>query len=121
MQTQITISGNCIYWKDFCWGEINSQKSTFLLVRRTKRNIFNLFGGGLGINTQVLALLEKLKIQFIVGKLNEKLFKVPVKQWIEKGKKSPFQSELVDPQTILGLDEIFNNDNSFQLSLFGSA
>ncbi len=119
MQTQIKLSENKIFWKDFCWGEIISRKSTFKLVPRTKRNIFHLWGGGLGLNSQALQLLDKLNIMFIDGKLSGKSFKVPVKKWIEKGKKSPFKSEAVDAQTILSLEEIFSKENSNQPSLFG--
>jgi len=121
METQITTFGNYIYWKKFRWGEIRSHKSTFLLVPRTKKNIFYLFGGGLGINTQLLELLDKLQIQFIEGKLSGKYFKVPLKKWIEKGKKSPYKSDFVDPQTILDLKEIFTDENAIQLALFGGA
>ena len=51
MQTQITLTSNNIYWGDFCWGKIISDKSTFSLVPRTKRNIFHLYGDGLGFNS----------------------------------------------------------------------
>ncbi len=116
---QITLSANNIYWKNFCWGEILPNKSTFLLVPRTKKNIFHLYGDGLGCNTQALELLDKLNIQYIEGKLSGKPFRVSLKNWIEKGKKSPFKSETVDAQTILDLKEVFSEENSVQPSLFG--
>jgi len=121
-QTQINISGNNIYWGDFCWGEIIAKKSTFSLVSRTKRNIFHLYGAGLGFNSQALELLDKLNIQFIEGRLSGKPFRVSVKRWIEKGIKSQFTRGNVDPQTILKLIDIFPEDsNTSQLSLFGRA
>lgn len=121
MESQIKLSENKIFWKEFCWGEILPQKSVFLLRPRTKRNIFHLYGdGGLGCNTQALQLLNKLHIKFIQGKFSGKSFKVPIKTWIEKGKKSPFENEKVDAQTILDLKEIFSDENTNQLSLFGS-
>ena len=118
MLTQITLSENKIFWKDFCWGEILPEKSAFKLVPRTKRNIFFLYGQGLGFNSQALELLAKLNIQLIEGKLSGKSFRVPVKKWIETGKKSPFKSETVDPQTILAIEDIFSTENSVQPSLF---
>jgi len=121
METSIKLSENKIFWKDFCWGEIIPKKSVFQLTPRTKRNIFHLFGGGLGLNTQALELLNQLNVKFIDGKLSGKPFRVPVNKWIEKGKKSPFKSETVDPQTILDLKEIFSEENSNQTSLFGRA
>ena len=121
-QTQINISGNNIFWGDFCWGKIISDKSTFSLVPRTKRNIFHLYGDGLGFNSQALELLDKLNIQFIEGRLSGKPFRVTVKIWIEKGIKSHFTRGNVDPQTILKLIDIFPEDsNTSQLSLFGRA
>ena len=122
MRTQITLSGNKICWENFCWGEILPKKSTFSLVPRTKRNIFHLYGAGLGFNSQALELLDKLNIQFIEGRLSGKPFRVSVKRWIEKGIKSPFTKGNVDPQTILRLIDIFPEDsNTSQLSLFGRA
>ncbi len=119
---QITLTSNSIYWGDFCWGKIIFDKSIFSLVRRTKRNIFHLYGDGLGFNSQALELLDKLNIQFIEGRLSGKSFRVSVKSWIEKGIKSPFTSGNVDPQTILKLSYIFPDDSNIsQLSLFGRA
>jgi len=121
VETQIKISGNNIYWKGFKWGTIYPSESTFQLVPRTKRNIFHLWGGGLGFNSQALQLLDKINIKFIEGKLSGKPFKVPVKKWTEKGRKSPFKSDSVDQQTILDLEEIFSEENLSQSSLFGRA
>lgn len=121
MQTQITITSNNIYWGDFCWGKIISSKSTFRLIRRTKKNIFRLYNG-LGINTSLLHLLKKLDINFIEGELTGKPFRVEVDVWIQRGIKSPFTSGSVDPQTILKLSDIFPDDSNInQLSLFGRA
>lgn len=118
-QTQINISGNNIYWDDFCWGEIIAKKSIFSLVPRTKRNIFHAYGKCLGFNSQGLELLDKLNIQFIEGRLSGKPFRVSVKRWIEKGIKSQFTSGNVDPQTMLRLTDIFPEDsNTSQLLLF---
>jgi len=121
MQTQITLTSNNIYWGDFCWGKIISDKSTFSLIPRTKRNIFHLYGDGLGFNSQALELLDKLNIQFIEGKLSGKPFRVSVKRWIEKGIKSPFKQGNVDPQTILKLTDIFQEDSNINQLLLWEA
>jgi len=121
MRTEITLTNNIIYWGDFRWGETIPDKSTFRLIRRTKKNIFRLYQG-LGINTSLLHLLKRLKIKYIVGELTGRPFRVEVDDWIEKGIKSQFTRGNVDPQTILRLTDIFPEDSNIsQLSLFGRA
>jgi hypothetical protein len=120
METQIIISGNSVYWKNFKWGTIIPSESTFELIPRTNKNLFRLFGDGLGINRDALDLLSELKITYIEGTLNNKPFKVKVDKWIRKGIKSPYSNERVDPQVILKLKDIFSEDaEDNQLSLFG--
>ena len=121
METQISLSGNNIFWRNFKWGTIFPSESTFQLVPRTSKNIFKLFGDGLGINSGALDLLSELKITHIEGTLNGKPFRVKVSKWLRKGIRSPYTSEKVDPQVVLQLKEIFADDDSEdnQLSLFG--
>ncbi|OGU41042.1 MAG: hypothetical protein A2315_10870 [Ignavibacteria bacterium RIFOXYB2_FULL_35_12] len=123
MQARISLSGNNIYWRNFKWGTIFPSESTFQLVPRTSKNIFKLFGDGLGINRDALDLLSELKITYIEGTLNGKPFKVRVDKWIRKGIPSPYTSEKVDPQVVLKLKDIFSDDDSGdnQPSLFGNA
>jgi hypothetical protein len=122
MQTQLKLSGNNIYWRDFKWGTIYPSDSTFQLVPRTSKNVFRLFGNGLGLNADALQLLIELKITFIEGTLNGKSFKVKVDKWIKKGIRSPYSNEKVDPQVILKLEDIFSDDeDDNQLSFFGNA
>jgi hypothetical protein len=120
MKAQIQLSGNKIFWKEFCWGQILLQKSTFLLVPRLQKNVFQYYGPSLCINSEALKLLDKLNIKFIEGTFCGKPFRVPVKRWIESGRISPFKSDVVDTQTALGLTDIFSDENDrSQLSLFG--
>ena len=106
MQNKIHISGNSIYWKKFKWGEILKHKSTFLVVPRTEKNVFRLFGRGLGINEEILYLLKDLKIAYIEVPFKDEILKTTVAKWLSKGIPSPFASEKVDPQLILSIDEI---------------
>lgn len=120
METQIRISGNNIYWKNFRWGTIIPSKSTFQLVPRTSKNIFKLYGDSLGINSDALNLLAELKITYIAGTLNDKPFRVKVSKWLRLGIRSPYSGENVDPQVVLKVNEIFADDEeNNQLSLFG--
>ena len=123
METQITLSGNSVYWKTFRWGTIIPSESTFQLVPRTSKNLFHLFGEGLGINRDALDLLSELKITHIEGTLNGKPFRVKTDKWISKGIRSPYSSEKVDPQIVLKLKDIFSDDDGEdnQPSLFGNA
>lgn len=122
-QSHLKLSGNSVYWKNFKWGTIYPSESTFQLVPRSSKNVFRLFGNGLGINSEALELLIELKITFIEGTLNGKPFKVKVDRWIRKGIRSPYSNEKVDPQIILKLEDIFSDDEpeDNQLSIFGNA
>lgn len=120
MQAQIKLTNNQIYWKNFRWGTIIPSESTFELVPRTSKNLFRMFGDGLGINRDALDLLSELKITYIEGTLNRKPFRVKVDNWIRKGIKSPFSNDKVDPQIILRLKDLFSEEpEDNQLSLFG--
>lgn len=123
MQAQIRIFGNSIYWRTFKWGEIITSESTFKLVPRTTKNLFKLFGNGLGINRDALNLLADMNITFIEGTFNGKPFRVKVDIWIRKGISSPYSNDRVDPQIILKIKDIFSDDDSVhnQPSLFGNA
>lgn len=123
MQHQIRISGNSIYWKNFRWGTIIPSQSTFELVPRTSKNLFRMFGDGLGINQEALDLLRDLNITFIKGTFNGKPFRVKVFRWIQKGIRSRYSNEKCDLQVILRLKDIFSNDDDvdIQPSLFSNA
>lgn len=122
MVNQLKISGNNIYWKDFKWGTIYPSDSTFQLVPRSTKNVFKLFGNGLGLNSDALELLIELKITYIEGTLNNRPFKVKVDKWIKKGIRSPYSNDKVDPQMILRLEDIFSEEEEDnQLVLFASA
>ncbi len=125
---QITLSGNNIYWKNFCWGEIIPSESTFRVVPRSRKNIFKMFNG-LGLNEELLFLLRELDIKYIEVSFCGELLKTTTNKWLSKGIPSPYCSDKVDQQLILPLDKINLYDEpstlippgNEQLSLFGTA
>jgi len=122
MQTQIHITGNKVYWKKFLWGEIQKHKSTFLVIKRNEKNVFRLFGRGLGLNLEILYLLKDLKISYIEVPFKDKILRTTTAKWLAKGIKSPFVSSRVDQQLILPISEINIKSNvrntSKQLAIF---
>ncbi len=124
MQTQIRISGNSVYWKNFKWGEIIPEKSTFRVVPRTNKNIFNLFNG-LGLNEEILFMLRDLRIKFVEVPFNNSNLITTLEKWIRDGIRSRYASDKVDRQIILPTAKINLNDSSLnlsepsQLNLFG--
>jgi hypothetical protein len=126
METQITLSGNTVYWKTFKWGTIIPSESTFQLVPRSRKNIFKMFNG-LGLNEELLFLLKELNIKYIEVPFCGDVLETTTEKWLTKGIPSPYCSVRVDQQLILPLDKI-NLDEADtckvsstqeQLSLFG--
>lgn len=106
----------------FTAGEINHLNKTFYCVPRSWKNVFNLFGGGLGLNAE---LLNRYDFDFIEIPFGDKVLKTTKEKWISKGKLSPFCNHRVDKQIILPLSQInmdFEEKSSeieVQLTLFG--
>lgn len=124
MQSQIRISGNSVYWKTFKWGKIIPEKSTFRVVPRTNKNIFNLFNG-LGLNEEILFMLRDLRIKFIEVPFNVSILTTTVEKWIREGIRSRYVGDNVDRQIILPITKIslaesnLNLQAPSQLNLFG--
>ena len=106
MHTQIHFRGNSAYWGNFKLGTLHPDTLTFLLVPRSEKNVFGLFGRGLGINRELLNYLKEKGYKFIEIPFEDKLLKTTVTKWISFGIKSPFVSDKVDQQVILSLDKI---------------
>jgi len=113
--TQIRLSDNRIYWKDFCWGTIHTDTSTFQVVSRSERNVFGLFGRGLGINAEALYLLQELGITYIEIPFEAGLLKTTVTKWLARGITSPYASSKIDRQVILSIDQINMSDEPSKL------
>jgi len=128
METQIHFKGNSAYWNSFKWGTIFPSESTFQLIPRSKKNVFNLFNG-LGLNEELLFLLNEMGVKYIEIPFCGETLKTTVKKWLKLGIRSRYSNEKVDRQIILRLSDInlsegdsihaSNTDN--QLSLFGRA
>ncbi len=127
METQLHFRGNSAYWNSFKWGTIIPSESTFQVVPRSRKNIFKMFNG-LGINEELLLVLQELDIKFIEFPFCGEILKTTTNKWLREGIKSPFCSDRVDQQIVLGLDKINLNESEpppvitqtdKQLSLFG--
>ena len=129
MRTQITLSGNTVYWKSRKLGTVYPSESTFHSVSRSKENIFHLFGG-LGINKELLYLLKELDIKYVEVLFCGETLRTTTNKYL-RGIPLPkkYCSDVVDLQLFLrpdqiNLDEIDTHKVSStqeQLSLFGSA
>ena len=130
MQTQITLSGDSVFWKSRKLGTIYPSDSTFESVKRTPKNIFKMFSG-LGLNRQLLDLLCQTGIKTIQVPYCGKTLETTAKKWLTKGIPLPQQyfSDKVDEQLILPMSKInldvepptLTPSSNEQLSLFGSA
>jgi len=129
MESQINFSGNSAYWNNFRWGTIIPSESTFRVVSRSRKNVFNMFDG-LGINEDLLLILRDLNIKFLEIPFEDQILKTTVEKWLSQGIKSPYCSTKVDQQLILRLDKINLDEaepapviahSDEQLSLFGRA
>ena len=124
MQSQTRISGTAIFWRSFKWGDLIPEKSTFRVVPRTNKNIFNLFNG-LGMNEEILFMLRDLHIKFIEVPFNNSILSATVEKWIKEGIRSRYADDRVDRQIILPIAKINLEETkpqlnqTSQLSLFG--
>ena len=107
MDTQINLSDNTVYWKTRKLGEIYPSESTFESVKRTPKNLFRLFDG-LGLNRELLNLLDRLGINTIHVPYCGKILETTTKKWLSKGIPLPqkYCSDRVDEQLILPMDKI---------------
>ena len=130
MQTQITLSGNIVFWKTRKLGTIYPKKSTFESVKRTPKNIFKMFNG-LGLNKQLLDLLYQTGIKIIQVPFCSEVLATTTEKWLRKGIPLPQQycSDDTDLQLFLRPNQIILDEDipintlagNEQLSLFGSA
>lgn len=128
MGTQINFRGNSAYWKTFKMGTVFPSESTFQLVPRSKKNIFQIFNG-LGLNEELLINLIEMEIKYIEVPFCGEMLKTTTKKWLQQGIRSRYSNEKVDRQIILRLSDInLSESHSIQslaldnqLSLFGRA
>jgi len=105
-QTQIYFKGNDCYWRSHKLGTLFPSESVFKTINRTRKNVFHLYGGGFGCNEELLVLLKNLGIEFIeISYCNEPL-RTTVDKWLRQGVCSPYSSDKIDQQIILGLNRI---------------
>ena len=105
---------------NFYAGIINSNSRVFYHTARSSKNVFNLFGGGLGINEDILLRKDFDKI---VVKFNNETLTTTRLKWLKKGIASPYCNAEVDKQIILQLDKITLDDAvdiEKELNLFGN-
>ncbi len=127
MHTQITLSGNTVFWKTRKLGVIYPSESTFESVKRTPNNIFKMFNG-LGLNKQLLDLLYQTGIKIIQVPYCGKMLETTATKWLKKGIPLPQQycSDKVDEQLILPLSKLNLDEDipaiaeNTQLSFFDS-
>lgn len=112
----------------FVAGFINLPEKTFYSIPRTSKNLFRLFGGGLGLNSELLNIvLPTFNINRIIIPYEDTRLETTVDKWRRLGIVSPYGNSRVDKQIILSLDEINMKDTDkyrivkqqTQLSLFG--
>ena len=115
MQAQIKLSGNSIFWKNFKWGEIISEKSLFRVVPRTQKNVFKIFNG-LGLNEEILFMLRDLRIKFVEVAFNGSILSTTVEKWIREGIRSRYADDRVDRQLILPLTKLNLDETKPQLN-----
>lgn len=112
MVTQLQFRGNSAYWKSFKWGTIIPSESTFIVVPRSRKNIFKIFNG-LGINEELLILLKKLNIEYIDIPFCGKVLKTTTDKYLREGVRSPFCNERVDRQLVLNIDRINTDEKDY--------
>jgi len=110
MHTQIHFRGNSAYWNSFKLGTLHPDTLIFRLVPRSEKNVFGLFGRGLGINRELLNYLKEKEYKFIEIPFEDKLLRTTVTKWIKRGITSPYASSKIDRQVILSVDQINMSD-----------
>ncbi len=102
---------------NFFAGIIHSKLRYFYHVPRTNKNIFNLFGGGLGINEDILLRKDFDKIMI---KFNDSILETTRLNWLKNGIASPYCNASVDKQIILPIEKITLKglENDFEQTLF---
>lgn len=95
----------------FVAGFINLPERTFYSIPRTSKNLFRLFGGGLGLNSELLNIvLPTFNISRIIIPYEDTRLETTVDKWRRLGVASPFGNARVDKQIILSLDLINMKD-----------
>ena len=91
----------------FTAGFINLSERTFYNVPRTSKNLFRLFGGGLGLNSELLnIILPNFNINRIIVPYEGVELETTVDKWRRLGIVSPYCNEKVDEQIVLALSDI---------------
>ncbi|MGA7721851.1 MAG: hypothetical protein WCA84_11830 [Ignavibacteriaceae bacterium] len=97
---------------NFHAGTIDLINRTFTSVSRSSKNVFRLFGGGLGLNSEILfIILPYYSIETIIIPFEGRLLKTLADKWRTLGITSPFCNDAVDKQIILSFD-LLNMDDA---------
>ncbi len=116
---------------NFKLGFIDLINLNYTSVPRSFKNVFKLFGGGLGLNSELLfSVLPYYSIETIIIPFEGRILQTTTSKWMACGVISPYGGANVDKQVILAISEI-NMEHSdryinkvsvvkpdFQLSLF---
>lgn len=94
---------------NFRLGEIDLITKTFHSVKRGPKNIFHLYGEGLGLDATLLA---EYNFQYIEIPFNGSILKTTKAKWIRKGIHSPYSSGRVNSQVIMRLSDINMDDDA---------
>lgn len=98
---------------NFHAGTIDLINKTFTSVSRTSKNVFRLFGGGLGLNSEILfIILPYYSIETIIIPYEGRILQTTASKWRKLGITSPFCNEAVDKQVILSFDLLNMNDSN---------
>ena len=96
---------------NFHAGTIDLTNKTFTSVSRSSKNVFRLFGGGLGLNSEILfSILPYYSVETIIIPYEGRILQTTASKWRKLGITSPFCNEAVDKQVILSFDLLNMND-----------
>lgn len=95
---QLKINGHKI-------GEIDCFADKFTSVPKDSHNVMKIYKG-IGVNAE---LLEKVGFTGIEIPFEGRILRTTRQNWLEKGIRSPFQSDKVDSQIIYPLDKLYDD------------
>ena len=97
---------------NFHAGTIDLVNKTFTSSSRSFKNVFKLFGGGLGLNNELLfSVLPYYSIETIIIPFEGRILQTTTSKWKSIGVISPYGGANVDKQVILAINEINMEDS----------
>lgn len=105
----------------FTAGIIYINKKIFANAPRSSKNLFKMFGGGLGLNAEILhIILPFYQVEKIIIPYQGTNIETTPEKWRRIGIVSPFCNEAVDKQIIMPLDEInMNGIDNYNVNYHG--